>query len=94
MTVVHLANWTFDGARADISKVISANPAFQLSHAFSLGSSSKPPTYNFGAVFANASTLLQGGVDGTGVVTMRANQTWSASDITKVQGQVCDCARQ
>lgn len=51
---VHLANWFFDGARADVSKVVSANPAFQLTHSFSLGSASKPASYNFGAIFANA----------------------------------------
>jgi len=85
---VHLANWFFDGARADISKVVSANPAFQLSHAFNLGSSSRPASYNFGAVFANAQSLLQGSVDGSGMVSMRANQTWSGTDVTKLQGQV------
>lgn len=83
-----MANWFFDGARADISKVVSANPAFQLSHAFNLGSSSRPASYNFGAVFANAQSLLQGSVDGSGMVSMRANQTWSGSDVTKLQGQV------
>jgi mitochondrial import receptor subunit TOM40 len=51
---VHLANWFFDGARADVTKVVSANPAFQLTHSFSLGSTSKPPSYNFGAVYADA----------------------------------------
>jgi mitochondrial import receptor subunit TOM40 len=49
-----LANWFFDGARADVAKVVSANPAFQLTHAFALGSASKPASYNFGAIFANA----------------------------------------
>jgi mitochondrial import receptor subunit TOM40 len=33
---------------------------------------------------------LQGGIDGQGTVTMRANQTWSPSDVTKLQGQVSD----
>ena len=55
---VHLANWFFDGARADVAKVVSANPAFQLTHSFSLGSSSKPASYNFGAIFANANASL------------------------------------
>jgi mitochondrial import receptor subunit TOM40 len=87
-TEVHLANWTFDGAKADVSKSVSANPLFHLTHSFSLGSTSRPASYNFGAVFANAQTLLQGGIDGSGVVTMRANQTWSPVDVTKVQGQV------
>ncbi|OCF45407.1 mitochondrial import receptor subunit TOM40 [Kwoniella heveanensis CBS 569] len=85
---VHLANWTFDGARADVAKVVSANPAFQLTHSFSLGSTTRPPAYNFGAIFANARTFLQGGVDGSGTVTMRANQTWAPSDITKIQAQL------
>ena len=49
-----MANWFFDGARADVAKVVSANPAFQLTHAFALGSASKPASYNFGAIFANA----------------------------------------
>lgn len=52
---VHLANWFFDGARADVAKVISANPAFQIQHSFSLGSATKPPAYNFGAIFASGS---------------------------------------
>ncbi|RXK36220.1 mitochondrial import receptor subunit TOM40 [Tremella mesenterica] len=85
---VHLANWFFDGARADISKVVSANPAFQLTHTFSLGSSSRPPAYNFGAIFANANTFLHGSVDGQGQVTARANQTWSPHDISKLQAQL------
>ena len=54
MIEVHLANWFFDGARADVAKVVSANPAFQLTHAFALGSATKPASYNFGAIFANA----------------------------------------
>ncbi|WVN86689.1 uncharacterized protein L203_101861 [Cryptococcus depauperatus CBS 7841] len=85
---VHLANWMFDGARADVAKVISGNPAFQLTHSFSLGSTTRPAAYNFGAIFASAKTFLQGGVDGTGTVNMRANQTWSPQDITKVQAQI------
>lgn len=51
---VHLANWFFEGARADVAKVVSANPAFQLTHSFSLGGQGSGK-YNFGAIFANAS---------------------------------------
>lgn len=85
-TEVHLANWFFEGARADVSKVISANPAFQLQHSFQLGA--QGGKYNFGAIWTNNSTFLQGGVDGTGSVTMRANQIWNSANTTKVQGQV------
>lgn len=106
---VQLANWMFDGARADVAKVISGNPAFQLTHSFSLGSTTRPAAYNFGVIFANAKvrreargkkgrrrktnlpqTFLQGGLDGSGSLTMRANQTWSARDLSKIQAQVTD----
>lgn len=50
----HLTNYLFDGARADLSKTVSQNPAFQISHSFALASATKPSSYNFGAVFANA----------------------------------------
>jgi mitochondrial import receptor subunit TOM40 len=32
---------------------------------------------------------MQGGVDGTGAVTMRLNQNWNRRHTTKIQGQVC-----
>ncbi|KAK4685337.1 hypothetical protein P7C73_g4814, partial [Tremellales sp. Uapishka_1] len=83
-----LTNYFFEGARADLTKAVSMSPAFQVSHAFALGSATKPANYSFGAIFANAQTLLQGGVDNSGNVTMRANQTWSGNDLTKIQGQV------
>lgn len=43
----------FDGARADLTKSLSMNPAFQVTHSFILGSQVSTPSYNFGAVFAN-----------------------------------------
>ena len=48
------------------------------------------PTSDALRTCADRQTFLQGGIDGQGVVTMRANQTWSGSDITKIQGQVCN----
>ena len=84
----HLTNFLFDGARADLTKGLSLSPAFQVTHSFSLASATAPPSYNFGAVFADNNTLLQGGVDHTGSVTARANQSWSANDTTKMQAQV------
>jgi mitochondrial import receptor subunit TOM40 len=51
--VTHLTNFAFDGGRADLTKTLSMNPAFQVSHAFALGSQSAPPSYNFTAVFVN-----------------------------------------
>lgn len=84
-----MSNYFFEGARADLSKVVSPNPAFQITHSFQLGQKSN---YTLGTVFANANTFLHGQWDpSTGGVNMRANQTWSASDITKIQGQVSGC---
>jgi len=50
--VTHLTNFTFDGAKADLSKSLSMDPAFQVQHSFSLAKAQEPPSYNFGAVFA------------------------------------------
>jgi hypothetical protein len=50
----HLTNFIFDGARADLMKGLSMDPAFQVTHSFQLASQSTPPTYSFGALFANA----------------------------------------
>lgn len=58
--VTHLTNYTFDGARADLSKTLSQVPAFQVTHSFALGSNGgpmggiNPGTYNFGAVYATS----------------------------------------
>jgi mitochondrial import receptor subunit TOM40 len=49
----HLSNYIFDGARADLTKSLSANPLFQVTHSFALGSQTLPSSYNFGAIFAN-----------------------------------------
>jgi len=49
----HLTNYIFDGARADLTKSMSMNPLFQVTHSFSFGSQTLPSSYNFGAIFAN-----------------------------------------
>lgn len=57
--VTHLTNFMFDGARADLSKNLSINPAFQISHSFNLGSQVAAPSYNFGAVYATNSVTCK-----------------------------------
>jgi mitochondrial import receptor subunit TOM40 len=42
-SATHLSNYIFDGARADLTKSLSANPLFQVTQS----------SYNFGAIFAN-----------------------------------------
>lgn len=51
MADTHLTNFFFDGARADLTKGLSVNPAFQVTHSFALGSQTVAPSYNFGAVY-------------------------------------------
>lgn len=60
------SNFLFDGAKADISKGLS--PTFQVSHSFSMGSSTSPPNYSFGGVFVEGRHLLHGLIDSQGVL--------------------------
>lgn len=90
----HLANYMFDGARADLTKSLSANPLFQVTHSFALGSQTLPSSYNFGAIFANQQVFLQGGVDHDGNVNARFNQGWSSNNVSKVQAQFSSQASQ
>ncbi|KAG1715704.1 hypothetical protein ID866_1467 [Astraeus odoratus] len=86
--LTHLTNFMFDGARADLNKSLSVNPAFQVSHSFTLGSQAAPPAYNFGAVYATNSVFLQGSVDHEANVNARLNQGWSENSISKAQAQL------
>ena len=45
-------NFIFEGGRADLTKSLSANPAFQVTHSFALGSEATPASYNFNTVYA------------------------------------------
>ena len=62
LAVTHLSNYTFDGARAELSKTLSQAPAFQVTHSFMAGSQGQtgisPGTYNFGALYANAKVRI------------------------------------
>ncbi|KAI0062260.1 hypothetical protein BV25DRAFT_1945387 [Artomyces pyxidatus] len=84
----HLTNFIFDGARADLMKGLSMDPAFQVTHSFSLASQTMPPSYSFGAVFANQQLFLQGNVDHDGNLSGRFNQGWSPTNVTKMQMQL------
>ncbi|KAJ3514833.1 hypothetical protein NLJ89_g2141 [Agrocybe chaxingu] len=83
----HLSNYIFDGARADLTKGLSINPLFQVTHSFALGSQTLPPSYNFGAIFANPKVFLQGSVDHEGSVSARFNYG-NPNYVTKMQAQL------
>lgn len=55
---VLLTNYTFTGLRAEIAKQLSvANPLFQVSHSFSMGSQVMPP-YAFAALYGTPKVRL------------------------------------
>ncbi|CAO1625521.1 unnamed protein product [Parajaminaea phylloscopi] len=84
----HLTNFFFDGARADLTKALSINPIFQVTHAFTYGAQGAPPSYNFGAVMGDDKTFLQGSVDDSGSVMVRANRGWMPGHTSKLQAQL------
>ncbi|KAF4614769.1 hypothetical protein D9613_003067 [Agrocybe pediades] len=90
----HLSNYIFDGARADLTKSLSVNPLFQVTHSFALGSQTLPASYNFGAVFANQKVFLQGSVDHEGSINGRFNNGWSPNNVFKAQAQLSQQAEQ
>lgn len=84
-----LQNYIFDGGRADLTKTLSANPLFQVTHSFALGSQTAPSSYNFGAIFAHEKLFLQGGVDHDGNLSARMNvQGLTPAHCTKFQAQI------
>lgn len=84
----HLTNFMFDGARADLTKGLSISPVFQVTHSFSLGSQTAPPSYSFSSVFATNNVFMQGNIDHDGNLSGRYNMGWSQTNVTKVQASL------
>ncbi|KAG0271085.1 translocase of outer mitochondrial membrane [Linnemannia exigua] len=81
-----LTNHVFDGARCDITKVLTPN--FQVTHSFAMGAAGSPSTYNFGTAFIGQQSFLSGNLDTDGNVQARANYAWSNTNVSKVQSQL------
>ncbi|KAK9746149.1 translocase of outer mitochondrial membrane [Basidiobolus ranarum] len=77
-----LTNHVFDGARADLTKVLSQN--FQVTHSFSLGSMVMPPTYSFGTVFVGAKSFLQRTIDSDGWLIAGGYFGWAPNMVSKI----------
>lgn len=90
----HLTNFIFDGARADLTKSVSINPIFQITHAFAHGAQGAPPSYNFGAIYGDDKAFLQGSFDDGMNVMMRANRGWMPGHVSKFQGQLAGAGGQ
>ncbi|KIY43543.1 mitochondrial import receptor subunit tom40 [Fistulina hepatica ATCC 64428] len=82
-----LNNSVFDGARADLTKNLSMNPLFQVTHSLSLGSQAVPPSYSFMSVYSTDKVFMQGGLDHEGSFNMRLHNAWTPALISKVQAQ-------
>ncbi|KAF9316113.1 translocase of outer mitochondrial membrane [Podila horticola] len=80
-----LTNHVFDGARCDITKVLT--PSFQVTHSFTMGAAGSASTYNFGTAFIGQQSFLSGNLDTDGNVQARANYAWSNTNVSKCQAQ-------
>ena len=47
-----------DGARADLSKILSVDPAFQVTHSFQLASQTQPASYYLSTVYATSKVCI------------------------------------
>lgn len=86
---VFLNNYFFSGLRADLSKPLSMNPAFQVSHSFAIGSPVMP-AYGFAAFYATDNVLLQGNMDNDRSLSGRFHYGWSKSTTTKATIQIAN----
>lgn len=86
---VCLTPFFYSGLRADVSKSFSLQPAFQVSHALSLGSPVLP-SYAFAVAFANEKTLLQGNIEADMSLSGRMHYNWQPTQVSKAQFQISD----
>lgn len=86
---VFLNNYFFTGLRADLSKSFSMNPAFQVSHSFSLGSNVMPP-YAFAAFYATDNMFMQGNIDNDYSLSGRLHYGWDKVNTSKAQIQIAN----
>ncbi|EJT77304.1 mitochondrial import receptor subunit tom-40 [Gaeumannomyces tritici R3-111a-1] len=83
---VFLNNHSFSGLRADLTKVFSLNPLFQVSHQFAVGERINP--YTFAAMYGSSKVFMQGSVDNEMAVSTRFNWRWSSAFVTKSSFQL------
>lgn len=84
---VFLNNYAFTGLRAEITKMFSATPLFQISHSLSMGSQMLPP-YQFSAMYGNPKIFCQASVDNDFSFQGRFNWRWNSALVTKMSAQM------
>ncbi|KAG6109382.1 translocase of outer mitochondrial membrane [Claviceps humidiphila] len=80
---VLLTNHMFTGIRADLTKVFSMTPLFQVSHQFALGERANP--YTFAAMYGTRKIFCQGSCDNEGSLSGRFNLRWTDKLVSKSQ---------
>ncbi|PVI04687.1 hypothetical protein DM02DRAFT_518293 [Periconia macrospinosa] len=84
---VFLTSQSFSGLRAELTKVFSTAPMFQVSHALSMGSQAMPP-YAFSAMYGSPKVFLQGNLDNEFSFSGRFNWRWSQAFVSKTSAQL------
>ncbi|PHH88777.1 hypothetical protein CDD83_7057 [Cordyceps sp. RAO-2017] len=80
---VFLNNLMFTGVRADLTKIFSMTPLFQVSHQFAMGERINP--YSFAAMYGTSKVFCQGNVDNEGTLSGRFNYRWTDKLVSKSQ---------
>ncbi|EQL01301.1 mitochondrial import receptor subunit TOM40 [Ophiocordyceps sinensis CO18] len=80
---VFLNNHMFTGVRADLTKIFSMAPLFQVSHQFAMGERINP--YTFAAMYGTGRVFCQGNVDNEGSLSGRFNYRWTDKLVSKSQ---------
>ncbi|PVH15796.1 uncharacterized protein CXQ87_003651 [Candidozyma duobushaemuli] len=83
---VFLNQHFFQGLRADLNKSFCFDPAFQTSHAFSIGGDLPP--YAFSALYARENMFAQGNIDNQFSVSGKVNYGWDEHNVSKVTLQI------
>ena len=84
---VFLNNYTFTGLRAEITKMFSTSPLFQISHSLSMGSQGLAP-YQFSAMYGSPKIFCQGSVDNEFALRGVFNWRWNSALTTKTSVQL------
>ncbi|KAI9898376.1 hypothetical protein N3K66_006736 [Trichothecium roseum] len=80
---VFLNNSMFTGVRADLTKIFSMTPLFQVSHQFAMGERINP--YTFAAMYGTGKVFCQGNLDNEGSLSGRFNWRWTDKFVSKSQ---------
>ncbi|KEZ39657.1 Mitochondrial import receptor subunit tom-40 [Scedosporium apiospermum] len=83
---VLLQGYMFTGIKADLTKMFSVSPLFQVSHQFAMSERLSP--YNFAALYGTNNVFLQAQVDNEGQLSSRFNWRWHDKFVSKTQLQL------